>query len=327
METAQAETTAAREELDKTNARCKELEEQLKSGTVKFSEIKAKAATYKKSASDLKAASMKLEKMVAERSRGLEEHRRRIVNLEAELTEQRRIVTNLGDVRTTNEQLARSLKKERTKVDTMTTVNAKLASRLAEVEKENRRLCLTVAATAEPKGTIRDLPRATAASSSSAAINDAQIIDLVSETSIEADMDEDIDTLDNLIVQPVGRPIGQNPRPRPGTTFGMSLKEFMPPAAPDTLGGNSQSVFQPSQNPFAIADKPFESLIPKEIVFTQGRSPSNASPQRPKRPDGTAWRSQFAGMSNVLGGSRQSSTQRRKNTSTIQARITWGPKK
>ncbi|KAJ1850903.1 hypothetical protein LPJ76_006306 [Coemansia sp. RSA 638] len=264
---------------------------------------------------------MRLKKSVAEKSRQCEVQCQRISNLEAELAEQQRVVTGMGDVRATNEQLARSLKKERTKLDTQTTLSTNLASRVAELEKENGLLRSTTSQ--EPSGSTQ-LPQPLALSSMSNTVNEVTIVDLVSEASIETDLDEDVNDLGSSIVQLAVKRRIAKPRRRPGPTFGMPLKELEPPAAPQS---DSLIVDSNAQNTFAFADRPFASLVSKDIVFRQGFTPSNPSSHRSKQLDGTPWPLHRAGTSNGLGGSRQSSTFRKKGATTIQSKIHWGSKK
>ncbi|KAJ2662580.1 hypothetical protein IW148_002851, partial [Coemansia sp. RSA 1199] len=135
---------------------------------------------------------------MAEKSRQCKVQCQRISNLEAELAEQQRVVTGMGDVRATNEQLARSLKKECTKLDTQTALSTNLASRVAELEKENGLLRSTTSQ--EPSGSTQ-LPQPLALSSMSNTVNEVTIVDLVSEASIETDLDEDVNDLGSSIVQ------------------------------------------------------------------------------------------------------------------------------
>ncbi|KAJ2343800.1 hypothetical protein GGF43_005615 [Coemansia sp. RSA 2618] len=317
------EAKKARTELAEMSTRYTLQEAKLASQRSKLLESRTSIIERKKIITDLRSKEMGLEKTIAEKSLQSEEQRQRIANLSSELAEQRRVVASLGDVHTTNEQLARSLKRERTKAETQATLNANLASRVAELEKENG--WLRKSTSDEPCTLTRPFqPRVSA--SRQAPVDDLPIVSLISDASIETHLDDDDDNDDDepphsTVAPLANRWTSSKPQRRPGPTFGISLKALEPSASQraDTYVGVT--------NPFAIANKPFESLASKDFVFTQGLAPPKPSLHSTQRSAGPLWRSKHAIASNGLGGSRQGSSIHKKGTATIQSTIGWGSKK
>ncbi|KAJ2836922.1 hypothetical protein J3B01_002485 [Coemansia erecta] len=318
---AQDEAKKAHEKVANGSAQVNELKMDLAQEKVRNVDITAKLSTYKKGILDYKTELMRLKKSVAEKSRECEVKCQRISNLEAELAEQQRVVTSMGDVRSTNEQLARSLKRERAKLETQMTINTCLGSRVTELEKEKGWLRSTTSQ--EPSGSTQP-PQLPALSSMSNMVSEVSIVDLVSEASIETDLDEDINELDSSIVQLADKRRIAKPHRRPGPTFGMPLKEL---ESPEALRRDSHIVDSNSQNPFAVADMPFASLVSKDPVFTPGFTPSNPPSYRSRRPNGMPRLPRHTGAPNGLGGSRQSSASCKKGAAAIQSTIPWGSKK
>ncbi|KAJ2851952.1 hypothetical protein IWW36_000725 [Coemansia brasiliensis] len=322
IQAAQEETKQAKDELAAAKKRHADLESQVAQEKTKHTEIKAKAMAYKKTALDLTTESRKLKNTIAQHSLKMEEQRHRISSLERELEEQRRIVTSMGDVRSTNEQLARSLKKERSKNDTLASLNTQLANRVSSLGAEISELKSRLSSKEAPLPTH---------SSSATEVDDSNIVDLISEASIEVDQHNDIEGSGSSIVSPAKSSVLPKPLRKPGPTFGVSLRDLeahglssngSSAESRNSIGFGLKS--RQSINPFAITDKPFAEMIPKDIQFTQGLVPSNSSSHRLKPSSTMYWQTQFTSKPNGLGGSRQNTTSRK---NAIQARITWGSKR
>ncbi|KAJ2885285.1 hypothetical protein FB639_001806, partial [Coemansia asiatica] len=135
VEQAQSEASKAREELNALKKQYAEKCSEHHAETVKSKGLRERAVGNKKAIADLKVANMKLDKTVAEQARQIEALSAQLETTQAELEEQKRVVANMGDVRAVNEGLARSLKKEKSRNETLTLLNAQLASKVASIEK------------------------------------------------------------------------------------------------------------------------------------------------------------------------------------------------
>ncbi|KAJ2393834.1 hypothetical protein GGI05_002301, partial [Coemansia sp. RSA 2603] len=135
VEAAQTEIKSLKKQMEDTTSAhsAKYIEHEAEMS--KFKQVKERVSSYKAAARDLKLANMKLDKAVAEKAREVEELQQRLSTTQSELEDQKRVVANMGDVRATNEQLARSLKKEKARNETLQSLNAQLASKLASYEK------------------------------------------------------------------------------------------------------------------------------------------------------------------------------------------------
>ncbi|KAJ1739995.1 hypothetical protein LPJ68_004188 [Coemansia sp. RSA 1086] len=314
IQSAQEETKQAKDALAEASKRQTDLESEVTQEKAKYTELKTKAMAYKKTTMSLTTESRKLKNTIAQNLLKMEEQGRRISSLERELEEQRRVVASMGDVRSTNEQLARSLKKERSRNDELSKLNTYLASRVSSLGDEISEL---KSRTSSKEPSI--LTQNSAADS---------IVDLISEASIEADQDEDAEASGSSIVSPANS-FFPKPLRRPGPTFGVSLRDLEAQQSSNNGGSESRNAGlgqkpRHSINPFAITDKPFAEMIPKDIQFTQGLVPSNSASHRLRPTSSISWQTQLNSKSNGLGGSRPSTTSRK---NAIQARITWGSKR
>ncbi|KAJ2448904.1 hypothetical protein EV183_005193 [Coemansia sp. RSA 2336] len=315
IQSAQEETKQAKDTLAAANKRQTDLESEIALEKTKYTELKTKTMAYKKTTMSLTTENRKLQNTLAQNLVKMEVQGKQISSLERELEEQRRVVTSMGDVRSTNEQLARSLKKERSRNDEISKLNAYLASRVSSLNEEISEL--------KSRASSREPPLFTQNSASDS------IVDLISEASIEADQNEDAEASGSSIVPPANS-FFPKPLRKPGPTFGVSLRDLEAHQSSSagemglqSTAGYSQKSRQ-SINPFAITDKPFAEMIPKDIQFTQGLVPANPAPHRLKPSSSLSWQAQLSSKANGLGGSRPNTTSRKH---AIQARITWGSKR
>ncbi|KAJ2160767.1 hypothetical protein GGF46_002013 [Coemansia sp. RSA 552] len=308
LDVAQGEVRVLKASLETAAEKTKGLEEGIQKERAEGSKLRSSLHQQEKKKEDLKLRVKKLATQVADKSRLAESARERAGVLKAELAEQQRVVEGMGDVRKTNERLVRALKKERAKNETLTSLNSSLAARIADLAKPRRCASPASSAAASPE-------------EGTSAPSEIPIIDLISEASIRPDTDGDDDTDGDLVVAPRGSERGKGaPERRGGRTFGVPLAEL------ESAGESALSTQEADTNPFAIADKPFAPQLLGGFTFSR-QMPSVLEPRlRPGPHTATrriaAARRPTVAVSNGLGGTR-----RKKPSSTIQAQISWGPKK
>ncbi|KAJ2773177.1 hypothetical protein IWQ57_001424 [Coemansia nantahalensis] len=348
VEAAQLDAKCAREALEHLQTRYAELEEQLGNEKDKVAKAKAKVDAGRTTVERLRASARQLERSVAEKSREVEDQITSVRTLTAALAEQRRVVAGLGDVHATNEQLARTLRKERAKLATQGTLNAGLAARVAELEKENAGLRTTAAADGAPAARGKGQPHSFS--------DNAQVIDLVSEATTDLDLDDDAEAISAAAAAPWEQAAAPLLPRRVGPSFGVSVKEFersgslaqLSPirdgeaalgSAIDCAGDAGTDVckvavsdvpftfaVRTSPNPFAATSRPFSSLVPRNINFTQGMVPKGGAPGARGLPLSRAHKP-GSSVSDGMGGAARSAADRRRTASAVQSKISWTRKR
>ncbi|KAJ2228433.1 hypothetical protein GGF40_001577 [Coemansia sp. RSA 1286] len=351
VEQAQSDASKAREELGVVRKQYAEKCSEHHIETIKGKTLRERIVGSKKVIADLKVVNMKLDKTVAEQARQIEALSAQLETTRAELVEQKRVVANMGDVRATNENLARSLKKEKTRNETLATLNAQLASKVSSLENSctgNDRACLNAAEgcpldTGRLEGERHEGPAHEQTNTSTChVINDT-----------DSDLQEDATAISNSIAEQrtrAGTSAGAQPSTRLASTFELPL------AAIHTAEPKS------AKNPFAIASSARNDFGPSEFLFslsldsidltrksipvgsslggthfaTHSKSslqkPSNAAvsslslkyPSSPMVSDGMGGSRRKGSIKNSRGGR---DAKGKRSTGTIQAKINWSFKK
>ncbi|KAJ1901774.1 hypothetical protein LPJ66_000503 [Kickxella alabastrina] len=332
VESAQSETKNIKAQLEAAEAKyleeCRMRGMEASSGRL----IKDKAASYKKIASDFKTYNMRLEKTVAEQARQIEVLQNELATTSAELQDQKRVVLSMGDVRSTNEQLVRTLKKEKSRNETVVSINGQLASKVADLELQISKNSAGVGRSASGQSAQQDRSmRADAPADENASYH------VVTDT--DTDLEEDAAAVGSSVAAAWNRTRVAKPPARLTSTFEMPLAAF----------GTAK---EPAGNPFAAL--PSNGVKPKQGEFTfsfpadstnlngigGGNAINNGAGQPIEKSHSTAI-FQLArpsrslayplatSMSDGLGGSRRRAGLHngKRSTTSVQARINWGPKK
>ncbi|KAJ1812556.1 hypothetical protein LPJ75_003592 [Coemansia sp. RSA 2598] len=258
IEQAQSEANKAKEELGDLRKQYMEKCSEHHAEAVKSKSLRDRVVGSKKAIADLKIANMKLDKTVAEQARQIEALGAQLETTRAELEEQKRVVANMGDVRAANEGLARSLKKEKSRNETLTTLNAQLASKVSSLEKpatsSDRAHRDTTEGSSLGVGRIEEKRQNGALASTETSANTCHLI-----TDTDSDLEEDATAITSSIEASRTR-ASTGVRAQPSTKLASTFE--LPLTAIHTAESAS------ARNPFAIAASGGRDPGPSEFLFS-----------------------------------------------------------
>ncbi|KAJ2786440.1 hypothetical protein GGI15_001530 [Coemansia interrupta] len=318
VEAAQNEIKSLKKQIEDTTSahstRCIQHEAEM----AKFKQVKERVSGYKSAARDLKLANMKLDKAVAEKAREVEELQMRLSTTQSELEDQKRVVANMGDVRATNEQLARSLKREKTRNETLQSLNTQLASKVSSYEQRLAQSCL--ASDDRPAPLMVD--------------GDKTDIHVVI-TDTDTDLEEDAVAISNSVATSWAQTgSSRHASAKLASKFELPLaaieeqqKEVKNPFAIASTGGPSEFLFRLTLDSIDLGNNVSQSSVPSSINKRNaiGRKIAQPVPRSLSYANASA-----PGTFDGMGGSRRkgsNSVHGKRSANSIQARINWGTKK
>ncbi|KAJ1723704.1 hypothetical protein LPJ53_001985 [Coemansia erecta] len=322
-EAAQAEIKNLKKRIEDTTSahstKCIQHEEEM----AKFKQVKERVSSYKAVARDLRLANMKLDKAVAEKAREVEELQMRLATTQSELEDQKRVVANMGNVRATNEQLARSLKREKTRNETLQSLNVQLASKVSSYEQ----------ASAQNASISDDRPASSIADENTA---DAHLVITDTDTDLEEDTAAVSSSMATSWIQAGST---RHAPAKLASKFELPLaaiegqqnevrNPFAIASTGGALGGPSEFLFSLTLDNINLGSKASQSSISSTI------SKGNAMGRKVARPVSRSLtyvaNPSTPGIFDGMGGSRRrggNSIHGKRSANSIQARINWGTKK